>query len=73
VAAGLAAAIRPSNALFVAAAAVWVAAATRKAADVAAFLCAPAALGAAVAAYNLQVFGRVSGGNPAAFQAPFWP
>ncbi len=73
VAAGLAAAIRPSNALFVAAAAVWLAMATRKAADVAAFLFAPATLGAAVAAYNLHVFSRVSGGNPAAFQAPFWP
>lgn len=72
-AAGLAAAIRPSNALFLAAAALWLPAATRRRADWAAFLCAPAVLGAAVAAYNLHVFGRASGGNPASFQAPFWP
>ena len=33
----------------------------------------PVAVGAVVAAYNLHIFGRITGGYGNAFGAPFWP
>lgn len=68
-ASGLAAAIRPTNGVFVAAVLVWLAVARRKPLELALAAAAPALLGLATAAYNLHVFGRVTGGYDMAFDA----
>jgi len=70
VAAGLAAAIRPTNGLFVAALLAWLVAARRKPREFAMAAAAPLLLGIATLAYNLHVFGRITGGHSAAFDAP---
>jgi hypothetical protein len=70
--AALAAAVRPTNILFVAAIGAALAFDRRKLRDLALFCMLPALAGAAVAAYNLHVFGRLGGGYGLDFDAPFW-
>lgn len=70
--AALAAAVRPTNILFVAAIGAALAFDRRKLRDLALFSILPALVGAAVAAYNLRAFGRLGGGYGLDFDAPFW-
>ena len=70
-AAGLAAALRPTNGLFVLALLGWLVAARRKPGELALAAAAPLVLGIATLGYNLHVFGRITGGYDAAFDAPF--
>ncbi len=68
----IAAAARPTNTLFVAAVCIALAMEKRRVRNVALFTLAPIVVGAAVLAYNLRVFGRVTGGYTADFSGPFW-
>jgi hypothetical protein len=75
-AAGLSAAaaiaIRPTSVLFLAAMCVWLLASRRGLGDWARFLVWPSAAGAATLAYNLRIFGRLTGGYSPDFDGPFW-
>ena len=63
----LAVAFRSTNVLFLGAVLWALIAARRKLGELAFFLAAPAAVGAALVAYNLRVFGKVAGWYPMAF------
>jgi hypothetical protein len=70
--AGLAAAIRPSNALFFASVLAWFWVSKRRLLDLVWFSIAPVILGSATLAYNLQVFGRVSWSTRRWFCFQWW-
>jgi hypothetical protein len=71
--AALAVAIRPTNILFLGAVLCWLLASRCAAGRLALFLAAPAVTGAALLAYNLHVFGQVTGGYAMDFDGAFWP
>jgi hypothetical protein len=68
----LAAAVRPTNVLFLAALGVSVAASRRGRGRWASFLAFPVVVGAGLAAYNWHVFGRVTGGYEVGLAGHFW-
>ena len=70
-AAGVAAAIRPTNGLFVIALLVWLVAARRAPSELALAATAPLILGVATLGYNLRVFGTLAGGYGSTFDAPW--
>ncbi len=70
--AALAAAIRPTNVLFLGAAALWLVLSRSTLARWAWFSAAPVALGSATLLYNLRVFGNPFGGYELSFDGRFW-
>jgi hypothetical protein len=68
----LAAAIRPTNVLFLAAMCTGLLVARRGRGGLVPFFAFPVAAGAALAAYNLHIFGRITGGYGVDFDGPFW-
>jgi hypothetical protein len=69
----LAAAIRPTNVLFLAAMCAALLMARRGRGVLAPFCAFPVAVGAVVAAYNLYIFGRITGAYGNTFGTAFWP
>lgn len=70
-AAGLAAALRPTNSLFVIALLAWLVAARRGRGEIALAATAPILLGIATLAYNQHVFGRFAGAYGVTFDTPW--
>jgi MFS family permease len=68
----VAAAVRPTNVLFLAALCISAAAARRGRCRWADLLALPVVVGTSVAAYNLYVFGRLTGGYEFRIAGPFW-
>jgi hypothetical protein len=68
----LAAAIRPTNVLFLAAVCASLLLAPNRRRALVTFCAFPIVVGAAVAAYNWHIFGRIAGGYDNAFGTPFW-